>query len=119
MFTVAAGVSVKTSIQIAASFTSRFSPFSFFKSPSSSSSAIKSNTVLLYNTHFDITTLSVSIPIRQSRCYSAMATTHAADDTTMDAVQRRLMFDDEYVFIYTYICVCVIIVFVVFDCRSN
>lgn len=79
----AAAASVKTPIQIAASFTSRFSPLSLSKSPFS---------ICLNNRYNSTTPLSVSIPARQSRCFSAMATT---DETTMDAVQRKLMFDDE------------------------
>lgn len=93
MLVSAAAASVKTPIQIAASFTSRFSPLSFSKSPFSSSICTVNN--IIYNINkaqFATTSLSVSIPFRQSRCFSAMATT---DEATMDAVQRKLMFDDE------------------------
>lgn len=90
----AAAASVKPPIQIAASITSRFSPLFLYKSTFSSISI--NNRYNSTRAHFGTTPLSVSIPVRQSRCFSAMATT---DETTMDAVQRKLMFDDECILV--------------------
>ncbi|WOG96397.1 hypothetical protein DCAR_0415732 [Daucus carota subsp. sativus] len=94
MFLVAPAA-VKAPIQIAASFTSRFSPLSFSKSRSCLNNTLYKTS----STHFTgASHLSVSTtPLRrESRCFAAMAT---ADDTTMDAVQRRLMFDDECILV--------------------
>ena len=90
MFLVAPAA-VKAPIQIAASFTSRFSPLSFSKSRSCLNNTLynTSSTHFTGASHLSVTTTPLR---RESRCFAAMATT---DDTTMDAVQRRLMFDDE------------------------
>ncbi|KAK1404398.1 Isopentenyl-diphosphate Delta-isomerase I [Heracleum sosnowskyi] len=89
----AAAASVKTPIQIAASFSSRFSPLSFSVSPLYS--LCLNNRYNSTRAQFATTPLSVSIPARQSRCFSAMTTA----DETMDAVQRKLMFDDECILV--------------------